>query len=61
MTEEEKTEAKKASLAEKKAEKKAYYLEFAKQLAKNNASSFSEIGYSVHWIYQKPGQTQKQA
>ena len=61
MTEGKQTEGKKVSLAQKKAEKKAYYLEFAKELAKKNASSFSEIGYSVHWIYQKQSQTQKQA
>ena len=61
MTEENKVEEKKASLAEKQAEKRAYYLEFAKQLAKQNASSFSEIGYSVHWIYEKTHQEQKQA
>ncbi|NRA46858.1 MAG: hypothetical protein HRU09_18065 [Oligoflexales bacterium] len=61
MTEEKQAEGKKTSLAEKQAEKRAYYLEFAKDLAKKNASSFSEIGYSVHWIYEQHNQKQKQA
>lgn len=58
MTQENHADEKKASLAQKQAEKKAYYLEFAKQLAKKNATNFSEIGYSVHWIYQKNKQHQ---
>ena len=40
-------------LSRKEEEKRAYYLNVAKEIAEKNADNFPSLQYSVHWIYDR--------